>query len=155
MTRPTGGPERGIPAPDFFGPTIAGDTFSLKDAKGQIVVLDFWATWCPPCRKSLPALQALHKRYENDERVLIASVNIDQTPDYAKRVARYVRSNQFTFPVILDPRKRISARYRVKTVPTMVVINAKGEVSSVQIGLSSSNVTRLTDHIEDAINAAR
>ncbi|MEE2755087.1 MAG: TlpA disulfide reductase family protein [Myxococcota bacterium] len=154
ITRPDGGPQLGSMAPDFKTQTLTRQAVSLDQYKGQVVVLDFWATWCAPCRKTLPALQILHKRYQNSDRVQILSVSIDSAPNLARYVGAFMKQNQYSFPVILDPSRALASRYKVKTVPTMVVIDKSGAVSTVQIGLLSPRVNQLIDHIEKAIAQA-
>ena len=155
LTRPSGGPNTGQAAPALQGPMLSGEAFDIETRRGQVVVLDFWATWCPPCLRSLPALQKVHAHYKDNPTVLIASVNIDSTPDYAARVGAFMKSRKFDFPVIFDPGKRISNRYKIKTVPTMVIIDTKGHVSSVHTGLYSSSTDRLIEHIEQGIEQAK
>ena len=155
ITRPDSGPQVDQPAPNFKGQMLSGETYELADQLGKVVVLDFWATWCPPCLKGLPALQRVYRKYQNRDDVQILAVSIDDTADYRARVARFMGTQRLNFPVLLDATKQIARQYRVKTVPTMVVVNTKGQVSSVQIGLYSSNSDRLVSHIEDAIEQAR
>ena len=154
LTRPDGGPSTGQAAPNLAGRMLSGQTFNIEAQRGRIVVLDFWATWCPPCLRSLPALQKVHAHYKDNPRILIGSVNIDSTPDYAQRVGAFMKNRKFDFPVIFDPEKLISSRYNIKTVPTMVVIDSEGVVSSVQRGLYASSTDRLIEHIEQAIEQA-
>ena len=155
VTRPKGGPEAGQPAPTFAADTIEGRRFSIKEQKGRVVVLDFWATWCPPCRKTLPALQAMHERYKDDDSVMIASVSIDEGRNIGSFLKQFMQQKRYNFPVISDSFRNISAVYDVKTVPTMVVIDPEGRVSNVQIGLVTPSVEGLIEHIEGAIQTAR
>ncbi len=154
ITRPDGGPKVGSIAPGFKTQTMYREAISLDDYRGQVVVLDFWATWCAPCRKTLPALQILHKRYKNSDRVKIISVSIDSAPNLVRFVDAFMKQNKYSFPVILDPRRGLAGQYKVKTVPTMVVIKKDGTVSTVQIGLLSPRVNQIIDHIEKAIAQA-
>ena len=155
VTRPKGGPETGQPAPTFAAETIEGKRFSIEEQEGRVVVLDFWATWCPPCRKTLPALQAMHERYKGDDGVMIASVSIDEGRNVGSFLRNFMKQKRYSFPVISDSYRNISAVYDVKTVPTMVVIDPKGRVANVQTGLVTPSVEGLIEHIEDAIKTAR
>lgn len=153
------GPNVGKPAPDFTTPTLSGETFQLSEHHGRVIVLDFWATWCPPCRASLPALQRIHERYEHSDSVLIASVNIDQSDVQAKTLPAYMRGQRFTFPVLLDPSSSIGRLYSVKSIPTLVIVGANGDVHSVQVGLAARDVAgieaALERKIEKALKATR
>ncbi len=142
-------------APAIEAPLLGGDTFHLADQRGRVVLLDFWATWCPPCRKSLPALQRVHERYQGSADVLIASVNTDYPADQQRVVPAFVKKHGYTFPVLLDdPRKVVSQAYRVTSIPTLVVIDRAGKVHTVQSGLPTTQVDGLVEHLEALIEEA-
>ena len=150
-----GGPELGRPAPPIEVMTLADTSFSLKAQEGRVVVLDFWATWCPPCRKSLPALQQLHERYRGDDRVVIASVNTDKGANRAIPLRRWMSQRKFDFPVLLEPAGQpISAAYAVRSIPTMVVIGPEGGVRAVKVGLPAGSVDAIAEAVDAEIRAA-
>lgn len=150
-----GGPEVGAPAPPIEVQTLAGTTFSLDAQKGRVVVLDFWATWCPPCLKSLPALERLHHRYADDPKVVIASVNTDAMPDRAEALQRWMHRREFSFPVLLETRAKVlSNAYRVQSIPTMVVVGTSGVVHHVQVGLPANDTEGIEAHVIERIDAA-
>lgn len=151
----SGGPEVGAPAPPIEVDTLSGTPFSLGAQTGKVVVLDFWATWCPPCIKSLPVLEKLHHRYADDPNVIIASVNTDAMPDRAPALQRWMDQRGFTFPVLLETRsKALSNAYRVQSIPTMVVVGRSGVVHDVQIGLPANDAEGIEAHIIERIDAA-
>ena len=152
---PRGGPEVGAPAPPIEVETLAGGSFDLAAQQGRVVVLDFWATWCPPCLKSLPALERLHKRYADDPTVTIASVNTDAMPDRSVALQRWMDTRGYSFPVLLEGRqKQLSHAYRVQSIPTMVVVGRSGRVHHVQVGLPANDVDGIEAHVEDQIRDA-
>ncbi len=151
----SGGPEVGAPAPPIEVDTLSGTPFSLADQKGRVVVLDFWATWCPPCIKSLPALERLHARYAGSPDVLIASVNTDAMPDRAQALQKWMDRRKFTFPVLLETRSKVlSNAYRVQSIPTMVVIGRSGVVHDVHVGLPANDIDGIEAHVEKRIAEA-
>ena len=109
----------------FELPRVAGGRVSLGDHAGQVVLLNFWATWCAPCRAELPALQALHAALAGDGlRVLAVSVDAGS----AGAVARFAAERGVEFPVLHDPREEVAHRYGVVAYPTSVVIDRAGRV---------------------------
>ena len=122
----------GEPAPDFTLPSIdeGEPPVSLKDFRGQSVVLNFWATWCPPCRAEMPYLQAAQDRHAVDGLVVLA-IDVQESIDL---VLPYVVDVGLTLPVLLDEEGSVSDRYRVKTFPTTYLVDAQGVVTSIKRG---------------------
>jgi thiol-disulfide isomerase/thioredoxin len=150
-----GGPPVGEDAPSFTVPTMGGEPFVLADHRGKVIVLDFWASWCPPCKASLPALQKVYEAHKDDEGVLVVSVNTDQAAVQDGRLAQFVKQRRFTFPVLFDRGMRISKTYAVQSIPTMVVVAADGRVHHVQVGLPSNSVAGIAAHLEAQIASAQ
>lgn len=155
ITGTKGGPKIGGAAPDFEVPMLNGETFSLKEMRGKVIVLDFWATWCGPCTASLPALQQVRDRYADNPDVLVATVNTDRLPRREEALTRWMAKRKLTLPVLLDDaRQTVSQTYRVKAIPTMVIVGRDGRVDSVQIGLPANTLSGIKDHVIEAIDAA-
>ncbi|MEH6991824.1 redoxin domain-containing protein, partial [Neobacillus drentensis] len=102
-----GGLKVGAKAPDFELKTLSGDTVKLSDLKGKKVMLNFWATWCPPCKAEMPAMEEFHK--EAGDEVVILAVNIDPHLD----VKAFVDENGITFPIPLDAEDKVNETYQV------------------------------------------
>ena len=116
------------PAPNFTLPSRDGKTVSLADLKGQVVMVNFWATWCGPCRKEMPHLEALHQRYSSLGFTLLG-VNVENDPAGAKK---WLEDNgPVTFPILLDTKNQVSKLYKVAGMPTSVFIDRKGNVRVV------------------------
>lgn len=156
FSSPSSGPRLGTEAPPIQVDTLAGEAFDLAETRGQVVVLDFWATWCPPCKRSLPALQAVYETYEDDESVGIYSVNTDVSAARAKGLTQFMARRKLSFPVLLDaPDNAVAQRYRVRSIPTMVVIGPSGKVHEVSVGLLASDTAGIVRHLEQMIEEAR
>ncbi len=135
-------PEPGSPAPDFTLQTLDGETITLSDLRGQPVVINFWATWCPPCRAEIPALDAVYRAQGGD--VVILGVDVQESP---ATVAAFAAEYDMSYPVPLDPDAEVARLYRVRAFPTTVFVDADGVVRHVVTGALNEALlyTRLTE----------
>jgi thiol-disulfide isomerase/thioredoxin len=130
------------PAPTFMLPAVdSHEMVSLKDFRGKVVLLDFWATWCPPCRKQMPAVQNIHDDPALEADLKIVSVNSENGPNRRAKVEAYLKDNNYTFTTVLDDGSA-SGQYAVSRLPTLVVITPSGEVSHTQTGVHSEEDLR-------------
>ena len=102
---------------------LQGQRWTTERLKGRVVVLNFWATWCPPCKEELPSLQTLHEIGGGDP--VVIGINVRET---ASHVRRYLTSTGMNFPVVLDPQAELAKRYGVKAFPTTLLIAPDGQV---------------------------
>lgn len=115
-------------APGFTLPVVgSNETVSLKQHRGKVVLLDFWATWCPPCREQMPAVQHLADDESLSDDLAILSVNTDEGGNRTAKVQRYLDTNGYTFTTVLDDGRAMSA-YAVSHLPTLIVITPDGEI---------------------------
>lgn len=145
----SGGPGAGEAAPAFSAMDSAGQTVELASYEGKVTVLDFWATWCGPCRKAMPHVQALHERYEENADVAIVGVHFDANYR-AATPSDYFEKNGYTFDLIPDGRA-VSEAYGVSAVPTFVVIGADGTIVHRQTGFSKGDVDQFASIIDDQL----
>jgi peroxiredoxin len=138
-------PAVGHPAPDFALTTLAGEPFMLSDAAGTPVVLNFWATWCAPCRNELPALQDAAERYEG--RVLIVGVDQGEAADV---VQSFVDEFSLTYPIPMDADGEVGHRYNVRGLPTTFFIDSNGLIRDIWSG--EMNAITLAEKIEGIRN---
>jgi peroxiredoxin len=124
------GVNKGQKAPDFQLPSMKGGTLSLSSLKGKVVLLDFWASWCEPCKKELPELQKLSQSYAGKD-VVVVGVNIDDDSANAQRLAKQLG---VTFDVALDKSKSAANAYDPPKMPSSFVIDKKGVVQYVNAG---------------------
>lgn len=140
----TEAPTAGYLAPDFSLETLNGDTFTLGALRGQPVVLNFWATWCPPCRVEIPHFEQASRTYNGQ----VAIVGIDDG-EPAARVGPFVQEMGMSYAVPLDEDSVVSRRYQVNSLPTTFFIGADGVIQNVHIGLINQAV--LEEKIEALI----
>jgi peroxiredoxin len=137
----------GHPAPNFTLPSSLGEAVSLHDLAGQPVVLNFWATWCAPCRVEMPALQQASVAYNG--RAAIIGINQGEA---RKNVTDFAAEYRITYPLLLDTDQQISQLYEVRGLPTTLFIDANGTVREVVIGAVTEAV--LQDRIESLLAEA-
>ena len=110
----------GVKAPDFELKTLAGESVKLSDYKGKKIMLNFWATWCPPCKEEMPDMETFYQQTKDE--VVILAVNID--PQY--NVNQFVTKLGITFPILLDEKDEVNSMYQVLTIPTTYFIDEEG-----------------------------
>jgi thiol-disulfide isomerase/thioredoxin len=120
----------GISAPDFSLTDLKGTVVTLKQFRGKVVFLDFWAPWCDPCREELPALDALYKKYGNDGFEVIG-IDID---DSEKLLAEFLQKVPVTFTVLIDKKGVIKREYVIRTLPTAFILGRDGVIRYVHMG---------------------
>lgn len=126
------GPARvGKPLADFSLQTLDGRTVQLSDYRGRTVLINVWATWCPPCRREMPDLHALYLRYQPSGVELLA-LNAGESPDL---VEEYIQQSGFTFPVLLDPGTEVLNQLGIHDYPTTILVDPQGVVQVLHIGL--------------------
>ena len=118
-------PNNEKPAPDFNLLTPNGKSISLSDYKGRTVLLNFWATWCIPCKKELPSMQRLYEDLKLDGFEIVA-ISIDR--DKKERVHQYIEEYSLTFPVLLDPSQKVRKDYFILGLPTSYLIGKDGKL---------------------------
>lgn len=119
----------GEQAPDFELELVSGEKVKLSDYRGKKVMLNFWATWCPPCKAEMPVMEQLYKASKGE--LVILAVNMDTQND----VAGFVSKNGITFPILLDKNNEVNKMYQVLSIPTSFFIDSKGVIRNQSIGL--------------------
>lgn len=139
----------GKPAPDFTLTTLDGKEVKLSSLKDNVVVLDFWATWCPPCRKSLPHLQELSKNEEMAKKGLkVLAVNLREKSD---TVEKFVKDGNFSFTVPMDTDGAVAKTYGVQGIPTTVIVGKGGNVQDVFVGFGPGSAEKMDAAINKAL----
>lgn len=127
-SKATTGIDAGMIAPSFTLKNLAGEEVNLKDFSGKKVMLNFWATWCPPCKEEMPAMEEFYK--ENSNEIEILAVNLDPQND----VEGFVREKELTFPILLDQAGSTQQTYSIISIPTTFIIDENGLILKKHIG---------------------
>lgn len=125
-------PQQGFLAPDLQLPQQSGDPISLADFGGRPVVINFWASWCPPCRAEMPALQRVYDDYQHRGLVILGINTTNQDTMAAAR--EFISEYGLTFPIAFDLGGRVSNDYRLRSLPTTFFIDRKGIIREVVVG---------------------
>ena len=141
----------GDTAPAFVLPALDGGTVSLEAERGRVVWLDFWASWCAPCRQSFPWMSTMQRRL-GERGLTVIAVSVDAR---LADVQRFVAREAPAFAIALDPTGAIAARYAVRTMPSSVLIDADGRVLAVHAGFRASEADGLERRIERALDASK
>jgi peroxiredoxin len=138
--------QKGQRAPEFSLPSLKGSTVTLSSMKGKVVLIDFWAQWCEPCKKELPELDKLSKQYAG-KGVVIVAVNIDKQRENAERM---VKQLGVSLPVLLDPAGSVAGTYDLPKMPTSFVVDKKGIVRFVNEGFDGpKDVDRFKQELDE------
>jgi peroxiredoxin len=133
----------GSQAPDFELETVTGEWVRLNDLRGRVVLLNFWATWCAPCKEEMPLLQDRYERYAPDLRVLAIDF-----AEPAEDVREFSEQYGLTFEILLDTRAFVQEMYRVRGYPTTYLVDAQGVIRAQHIGVMSEK--QLDEYLEEA-----
>lgn len=125
-------PQQGFPAPDFELINTAGETVKLSDLRGQAVLVNLWATWCPPCRAEMQSIEKVYNEYKEQGFVVLA-VNMTYQ-DSAERIAPFVIEQGLTFPILLDESGDMANAYQLRSLPSSYFIGRDGVINEVVIG---------------------
>lgn len=130
-------------APDFTLKTLDGQEMTLSKLKGKVVLLDFWATWCAPCREAIPHLINLQKTYQ-EKGFEVIGMNMDRGD--VETVRRFVKSMDIPYPITLTP-EEVSRNYGVTGLPTTILIDKEGKIRQKMLGFSSEISKQITSTI--------
>ncbi len=121
-------------APGFELMTLDGQMVSLESLKGKVVLLDFWATWCPPCRMSIPALIEFYEEYKSSG-VEVVGISVDQNPSV---VSDFAQKKEIPYMVLLGTDGRAAQEYGVRGIPTFFAVDQKGRIAQKWVGFDAS-----------------
>jgi thiol-disulfide isomerase/thioredoxin len=130
-------PQTGAYAPNFTLESTSGHIVQLSDYQGKVVLLNFWAVWCPPCREEMPAIQSVHESY--GDQLVVLSVNAGDT---RADTIDFLNSLGLTFETVLDSDNKVDDQYRVRGIPTTFFIDQQGIIQFLHVGnMSESQIT--------------
>ncbi len=134
--------QKGFLAPDFTLQTLEGEEIELAELRGKVLLVNFWATWCPPCRREMPAFQRVYEDYR-DRGFVILAVNAT-TQDHINGIDPFRQELGLSFPILLDKKGEINRLYQVRALPTSFFIDKKGIITEIIIGESASEALMRT-----------
>jgi thiol-disulfide isomerase/thioredoxin len=137
----------GAPAPQFQLTSSSGKPLSLADLKGRIVLVNFWASWCGPCRKEMPLLEQLNRQYRSKG---VTLVGVDVEPDSAAAID-WLKLTPVSFPILFDVDSKVSKLYQVEGMPNTVILDRQGNVRYIHRGYSTGAENEYMDQIRALI----
>lgn len=135
-------------APDFKLDSLDGKTVELASLKGKIVVIDFWATWCPPCRITLPLVNKVYEQTRGKD-VEVYGISTDRVS--SQRVKEFVKQNKISMPILHDRNGTVSMKYGVRGIPTMFIIDRDGNIRDKHVGGDPSLDKKVLKEIEELL----
>jgi len=145
-------------APVFALVDLDGKKVDLGELKGKVVVVDFWATWCGPCKASFPGMQKMVSKYKDDPNVKFVFIDTwERGEEKPKNASDFISNNKYSFHVLMDNDDKVVAEYKVEGIPTKFVIDKKGMIRFKAIGFDGSDdklINELTAMIDMAANEA-
>ncbi len=134
-------------APDFTLKSLEGSNLRLEEYRGQVVLINFWASWCGPCRQEMPVLDRLHHRYE-DTGFAVLGVNVEGDSDSAREI---VDKTNVTFPILLDAGQKVSELYSLEAMPSTVVVDRDGVVRYIHRGYKPGDEAKYVEVVKELI----
>jgi thiol-disulfide isomerase/thioredoxin len=122
--------DAGKKASDISATDINGKDFNLSEAGGKIIFLNFWASWCPPCKAEMPSIQKLYEKFK-DKNVAFIAIDVGEPSENG---LSYFKKNNYSFPLYFDKNNRTSSAYAVNSIPATYIIDKKGNLIACQIG---------------------
>jgi len=124
---------------DFSLPLLNGGNVSLSDYRGKVVILNFWATWCPPCRDEMPSMENLYQRFHDNGLEILA---VDLGED-VRIVSQFIQFYGYTFPVLMDRSSRVGSLYGIASIPTSFIIDREGKIIARIVGSIQWDTARI------------
>ena len=137
-----------VAAPNFTLPQLNGSPVTLSSLRGKVVIMEFWATWCGPCRMSTPSLEAVYREHK-DQPVTVLLVNAGETADEIRRWAK----QRFTAPILLDTKGAVRRQYGVAGIPKLFVIDQQGRIVYAHSGYGGGLEQSLRTVIKELLHA--
>ena len=117
---------------DFTLQDLEGKPISLSDYKGKVVFIDFWATWCPPCRLSIPYVEKLYEQYKDNEDFVVLGINLQESKE---DITKFMKKQKMNYPILLSDKKVIS-NYKIASIPRFFLIDRNGEIYNKYVGFA-------------------
>lgn len=132
------------PVTDFILQDLSGQTVSLSDYKGKVVFIDFWATWCPPCRQSIPVVENLYEEYKNNDKLVILGINLNEDKS---TIVKFVEEQKINYKVLMSDSKVLS-NYKVRGIPAFFIIDKNGKIYNKYVGFAPGSENKWKEDIK-------
>jgi peroxiredoxin len=119
--------------PDFSWKDASGNVIKLSELKGKVILIDFWATWCGPCKMTIPHVEALYERYKDNKDVIVLGISVDD-PSTAQNVPSFIKQNGMQYLVVSDSNGSVSSLYGVSSIPRFFIIDKNGRIAKTITG---------------------
>lgn len=138
-----------VPAPEFSITTSNGSTINAGELRGRVVVLDFWATWCPACRREMPEMDKLYRRYQGDSRVSIQAVDVLSNDETVEKAREFITANRYALPIAFINEKS-SRELGIDGLPSLIILDKSGRIRLFHVGFDRSEPLQsaLTTEVE-------
>jgi len=136
-------------APDFSWQNADGKIVHLSDLKGKVVLIDFWATWCGPCRMTIPHVEAIYNKFK-DKGVVVIGVNLDNQANRQK-VEQFIKEKGITYLVISDPNGAVASQYGATSIPRFFFIDKHGRIAKMVVGYNPNMEQTFSEEIESLL----
>lgn len=133
---------------DFTLQDLEERQISLSDYRGKVVFLDFWATWCPPCRMSIPEVEKLYEKYKDNENFVILGINLQEDKD---TILKFLKNQKINYTVLLSDKKVVS-NYKIRSIPAFFIIDQNGEIYNKYVGYAPGMEENWKKDIEKILN---
>ncbi len=143
-------PQKGFAAPEFSLADPKGHPYTLSELRGKAVLVNIWATWCPPCRAEMPALESYYEQYRGQGLVILGINATNQ--DYPLNIVPFAEQYDLTFPILLDETGEVARRYELRSLPSSYFIARDGSIAEVVVGGPMSGAL-LKTYIEEILKS--
>lgn len=144
-------PPQTMVAPEFSAENMDGKQVSLSSQKGKVILLNLWATWCPPCRAEMPSMEKLYQKLKNKNFTILAVSTPTPPRETREKIVNFINDNGYTFPVLIDDSKEISFQYGSGSIPTSWIIDADGKVIARFVGAMEWDSDLMLEIFEELI----
>jgi peroxiredoxin len=141
----SGSSKTSMNAQDFTLTSLDGESITLSALKGNVVLIDFWATWCPPCRNSIPHFSSLYEKYKDQGFIVLGISTEDQ-----QTLINFRNSNYISYPILLG-NKDVAQAYDVQAIPKTIFIDKKGQIRKIQVGFAPELITAFDTFIDSLL----